>query len=211
MSLDKAKYAELRHQTRQLQGSVNYWNNVARAARRATQNHQGARLAADLKRLAEAEARATASQQKLDALRAQFAELDPHGKAERQVRSTRTLISRTKRLIDKETNLAGQLRLADQVKASDFHEAQANKLKAKQQQLEEQLKLQLAQREHSAEQQLAQNRERQWAEHMNIAFAAMDFDPDDEQAFARADQRQVERLNHTDLELEDGEDAPPRH
>lgn len=98
--------AELKDQFRRLQGSVNYWNNAARAARKNAERHEGTRRERDLARLAELEKKAIAAQQQLDQIKAQLTELDPKGARTRQLRSLSSAIERARREIGRFEHLS---------------------------------------------------------------------------------------------------------
>lgn len=92
--MDSSRLADLKHQYRRAQGSVNYWNNAARSAQRAADKHEGTRRQDDLARVAEFTNKAIEAQQRLDAIKAQLTELDPQGARARQLAALRRAITR---------------------------------------------------------------------------------------------------------------------
>mgnify|MGYP003576094005 CR=1 FL=1 len=130
---DKTAIDQLRQQFRRLQGSVNYWNNAARAAQRGADNHTGQRKEDDLKRLAEFNKKAIAAQQQLDQVKNQLTELDPKGARARQLNALRSAIARANREIQHcqhLANLPGQ-----SSEAKEHWQARLTRRQAKLQQL----------------------------------------------------------------------------
>ena len=108
---DKTAFDQLRQQFRRLQGSVNYWNNAARAAQRGADKHTGQRKNHDLQRLAEFTNKALAANKQLDQIKTQLTELDPKGARARQLNALRSAIARANREIqhcEHLANLPGQ-------------------------------------------------------------------------------------------------------
>ena len=112
----KSALDQLKHEFRRLQGSVNYWNNAARAAQRDADKHTGQRKDNDLKRLAESLDQAIAAQKQLDQVKAQLTELDPKGARARQLNALRSAIARANREIARFEHLAALPGQSDQAR-----------------------------------------------------------------------------------------------
>lgn len=98
--------AQLKDHYRRAQGSVNYWNNAARAARKDVHRHTGQRKDNDCLRLANCETKAIEAAKQLEAIKAQLTELDPHGAHARQHNAMRSAINRAQRDIQHFEHLA---------------------------------------------------------------------------------------------------------
>lgn len=107
------RIAELRRLYRIKQGSLNYWNNAARAARVDVERHDGRRQENDRRRLAEFEKKALAAHEALELVKAQLNELDPEGVKARQANALRSAIARAHREMQHFEVLAGSAGTAE--------------------------------------------------------------------------------------------------
>ena len=196
---DKTAIDQLRQQFRRLQGSVNYWNNAARAAQRGADKHTGQRKNHDLQRLAEFTNKALAANKQLDQIKTQLTELDPKGARARQLNALRSAIARANKDIAQLQHLAD---LPGQSQDTLSHyQAKLNTKRAKLAQLVDALNHERADNEAAAAKQQA------IAEHRAIVEAAYSFNPeapDAAQQLAEHDaalaRHGLRRLDDSDIE-----------
>ena len=197
--MSQSRLAELKNQYRRAQGSVNFWSNAIRSARRAADKHSGARQAADLARLKDFESKAAAAQQQLTQIKAQLTELDPQGARARQLNALRSAIARANKDIAQLQHLAD---LPGQSQDTLSHyQAKLNTKRAKLAQLVDALNHERADNEAAAAKQQA------IAEHRAIVEAAYSFNPeapDAAQQLAEHDaalaRHGLRRLDDSDIE-----------
>ena len=177
----------LRHEFRRLQGSVNYWNNAARAAQQDADRHTGTRQARDLARLADCEQKAIAAAKELNQIKDQLTELDPNGARARQSHALRSAIARAKRDVAHFQHLAS-LPGQNPVTRDHINRRLANRL-AKLVQLNTALAKEKAEAEHLARYKRAER------EHLAVIDQVIGYDPmkgtDEDQAEALAEQQRL--------------------
>lgn len=194
--MDKSKLNELRKEFRRLQGSVNYWKNAARAARRDADRHVGERQALDLARLADCEKKAVQASQQLDGIKAQLTELDPKGARARQLNALRSAIGRAKREILHFAHLA---KISNDASYRQLCETRLARRQTKLAQLEQAL---LEQHRELAKLADDQEQKRQYlAKHIAIASAPFAYDPNDPANFEEARFPQPDRCRVTATDL----------